>query len=93
MTGQVLPQHLAGRSAQPDCLGKEELVKLIVRDDAVQLKWRQLATDIVDEEDANECLHRIVDMWVKIRGFAVTSKWMVDYKVAKGKTVKKSKCL
>ncbi len=84
MTRQILPQHLAGRSAQPECLGKEELIKLIVRDDVVQLKWRQLATDIVDEEDANELLHRIVvDMWVKIRVFAITSKWMVDYKVAK----------
>ncbi len=41
-----------------------------------------MATDIVDEEDVNELLHRIVDMWVKIRGFAITSEWMADYKVA-----------
>ena len=93
ITRQVLPQHLAGNSKHPENSGKEKLVELIVRDDMVQLKWRPVSADIIDDEDKNELLHRIVDMWVTIRGFAVTSKWINDYKEAKGKTAKKAKSL
>ena len=38
--------------------------------------------------DEDDLLHRMVDMWITIRGFAITSKWMEDYKRVK----KKEKC-
>ena len=88
-TRQLLPLQLAGSTI----LNKEKLIKLIISDDRVQLKWRPIGVDIVDDEDANELLCRIVEMWITIRGFAITSKWMEDYKCAKAKTLKKSKSL
>lgn len=90
-TRQVLPLHLAG-SAQA-CSSKEDLVKLVVNDEMVQLNWRTVGVDIVDEEDANDLLTMIVGMWITMRGFALTSTWMEDYKRAKDKTLKKSKSL
>ena len=35
----------------------------------------------------------LVDMWVTMRGFALTSKWMEEYKLEKEKALKKSKSL
>ena len=47
----------------------------------------------MDQEEAVKLLTEIVDMWVTMRGFAITSKWMEEYKKAKKKTTKKSKSL
>ena len=44
---------------------------------------------LMSEEDASELLFRIVEMWVTVRGFSITSKWMEEYKQAKEKVVKK----
>ncbi len=89
-TKEVLPQHLA-RSVQAG--SRNELVQSIVIDEMVQTKWRSEGASIVDEEGGNELLCKIVSMWVTMRGFSITSKWMEDYKRAKNKTVKKSKNL
>ena len=91
-TRQVLPQHLAGSThATPS--KKEELVKLIARDEIIQGNWREVGEDIVDEDDFNFLLLKIINLWVTMRGFSIASKWMEDYKQAKNKTIKKTKCL
>ena len=82
-TRHLLPLHLAG-SAQATCSNKEELVQSIVSDETVQQKWRPVGAVIVDDDDSNG--HWMVDMWITMRGFAITSKWMEDYKRAKNKS-------
>ncbi len=89
-TKEVLPQHLA--SYEQDAT-REELIQSIVSDDMVQTRWRLEGANIIDEEDGNELLSKIVGMWVTMRGFSITSKWIEDYKHAKKKNVKKSKSL
>ena len=62
-TRQVLPQHLAGSThATPS--KKEELVKLIARDEIIQGNWREVGEDIVDEDDFNFLLLKIINLWV-----------------------------
>lgn len=48
---------------------------------------------IVRDEDVAELLHAIVDLWITTRGFALTSSWLEQYKLANKKNVKKSKSL
>ena len=88
-TQQLLPNHLTGLSHT----NKEELLRTVMHDSEVQRCWSIVSTDISDENDSNELLQMIVDMWITLRGFALTSKWLEDYKLAKGKTVNKSKSL
>ena len=90
-TRTLLPQHL--QQAGTTCFNKEELVKSIGEDEMVQVHWRRVAVDIIDEEDSNYLLYRIVEMWMNMRGFALTSKWMEDYKQAKDKIVKRTMSL
>lgn len=87
-TKEVLPEHLLSRSAK-----KEDLVTKIVGDADVQQHWCMAAVDIMDEEDADELLKMIVDLWITMRGFAITSLWMEEYKRATAKNVDKSKSL
>ena len=65
----------------------------MVGDEDVQEVWRVLAIDIDSDEEADELLFDLVDMWVTMRGFALVSMWMEEYKRAKDKTVDKSKAL
>ena len=43
----------------------------------------------VEEEYAQELLQIIVEMWVTIRGFSLTSHWMEQYKQATREELKK----
>lgn len=90
-TRQILPKHLA----QPAALSKkEDLVESISLDEAVQLSWTPVAIDIVDVEHSKELLTSIVEMWLTMRGFSITSNWMDQYKLAiKDKLISKSKSL
>jgi hypothetical protein len=63
-----------------------------VIDDDVQSYWHMLALYVIKDEDVDELLHVIVDLWVTMRGFALTSSWLEQYKLA-NKNVKKSKSL
>ena len=65
----------------------------MLEDDDVQFWWGMLAIDIKKESEADDLLHEIVSLWVTIRGFAVTSFWLEQYKNVQQKTVKKSKSL
>ena len=88
-TQEILPRHLAGSSGT----SKQDLCRAIMDDEKVGQCWSVVAVDIQEEEDSDELLGWIVDMWVTLRGFAVTSHWMEVYKQVKGKSVKKKKSL
>ena len=90
-TQQLLPEFLSSGSASPH--GKQALIDTVVEDEVVQQYWWLIAVDISKEEDASELLHLIVEMWVNIRGFSLTSMWMEEYKKAMATTTKKSKSL
>ena len=89
-TRELLPRELAQTAKSKK---KDEIVEAIARDETVQLKWGPVGIDIIDVEHSNELLGKIVGIWVSIRGFAITSNWMEEYKRAKDKSVKKSKGL
>ena len=46
----------------------------------VQVLWSTLSLDVT-EEYVQELLQDVVDMWVTIRGFSMTSFWIEQYKV------------
>ena len=85
-TQLCLPQLLSGQST------KEAIIKSTMEDDDVQFHWCMLSVDI-DDEYTQELLQEVISKWVHIRGFAMASSWLEDYKMASGKTVKKSKSL
>ena len=87
-TQELLPEHLS-RSSHAHA-NKDTLIKAITDDDNVQFYWCILAIDIYDTA---ELLQMIVEMWVVMRGFALTSMWMEEYKRATAKNVKKGKSL
>ena len=45
----------------------------------------------IESEESSELLRAIVQLWVTICGFAITSAWMEDYKRASQKTTKAKK--
>ncbi len=87
-TRQLLPQHLI-ESAK----SKEWIIEAMLYDNMVQAHWKVVAVDVVDEEDCNDLLRKIVDMWITMRGFSIVSNWMDAYKRVKDKTLKKAKSL
>ena len=55
--------------------------------------WSMLSVDIEEEQDALELLRTIIQLWITIRGFAMTSTWMESYKQVHKKSTKCSKGL
>ena len=51
---------------------------------------KEWGKDIIDVASSQELLQMLVDMWVTMRGFALTSKWMEEYKQVDIKEVKES---
>ncbi len=88
-TQALLPQHIISKPTP----SKGKLLKDVLEDDDVQFWWSMLAIDIKKESEADDLLHEIVSLWVTIRGFAVTSFWLEQYKNVQKKTVMKSKSL
>ena len=86
-TREILPQHLA-RSGEHSLA---DILQAITSNEAVQQYWREVASNVI--VDSDELLKKIVEMWISMRGFSITSTWMEEYKNAKGKLVKKSKSL
>ena len=89
-TQELLPKHLGTKADGPN---KSDLIRMITEDDDVEFWWSMLAIDILDEAGTTALLNELVDMWVTIRGFAVVSNWLEQYKIAQKSTVKKSKPL
>ena len=53
--------------------------------------WSMLSVDVDIEEDANELLVNIIDMWLTIRGFSIAGSLLEEYKrIAKTNTSKTS---
>ena len=52
-----------------------------------------VSVDLTDELSSTELLQHIVEMWVKIRGFSMTSAWLEEYKCASQKKTKAKKGL
>ena len=84
---ELLPNHLSSSGE------KKFLIDTILSDPEVQFNWCMLATDITKEEDALELLYVIIECWVTMRGFALTSMWLEEYKRATAKNLKKRKGL
>ena len=87
MVQKLLPDHLSKSG------DKKSLINTIVSDSDVEFNWCMLSVDIRDEEDAMELLRMVVESWVTMRGFVLTSMWTEEYKRATAKNVKKGKSL
>ena len=85
-TQLCLPQLLSQQST------KDAIMKSIKEDNDVQFHWCMLSVDI-DVEYTQKLLHELINKWVHMRGFAMASSWLEEYKLVSGKTVKKSKPL
>lgn len=81
-----LPNHLSSRS-------KVELFSVIVNDEDVQFQWSMLSLNIEEESHSAELLMNVIQQWIKIRGFAITSMWMEEYKRSAQETTKGKKSL
>ena len=86
-TQEFPPQHLRSQSTDT----RKELLMKVIKDDDVQFWWSMVAYDIDDVTENTDLLHIIVDLWITIRGFAITSTWIEQYKLAQKTSVKKSK--
>ena len=86
----ILPKHMV--KADSTNSGKE-VTKAIVGDDEVQFKWTFLSIAIDSEEEVQELLHEIVQLWVTVRGFSIAASWMETYKQATKQTKQKSTSL
>ena len=89
-TQNVLPQHLRSPASETT---KQQLVEGIMKDEDVQIVWNLLSLDIDNDDDCQALLKEVVGLWVTIRGYAMTSFWMEQYKVATREEVKKKKSL
>lgn len=84
---ELLPDHIANSG------GKQDLISSIASDSDVDFHWCLLAVDIREEEDAAELLHRVIEAWLTMRGFAISSMWLEEYKRATKQNLKKEKSL
>ena len=84
-TRVCLPQHL-GKSH-----GVKETIISSIKD--VQTRWSPLIGAIDEDDDAQELLATIVELWITIREHSLTATWLEYYKKATKKSVKKSKQL
>ena len=87
-TQKVLPKHLAKSQES-----KDEFIKAVTEDEDVGFTWDMLAADIRNPEHVQELLKCVVDKWITIRGFALASSWLEDYKLANSKKTQKTKSL
>ena len=87
-TQNLLPHHLQKRTST-----KNELIALILEEENVQIMWSLLSLDIGDDNESQQLLQEIVEMWVTMRGFAMTSFWMEEYKRINREATKKRKAL
>ena len=87
-TQAFLPNHLHSSSES----SRKGLQDKIIADEDVQFYWSMVSVDLQDEV-SSELLQHIIDLWVKMRGFALTSAWMEAYKRASQKTTKGKKGL
>lgn len=86
-TQALLPNHLCSSKTSTKSLHDK-----IIADEDVQFYWSMVSVDL-QHEQSSELLHHITELWVKMRGFALTSAWMEAYKCASQKNTKGKKGL
>ena len=83
----MLPKHMV----KADCTSSvKEVTRAVMDNDEVQFKWTLLSTVIDSEEETQELLYEIVQLWVTVRGFSIAASWMEIYKQATKRTNQKS---
>lgn len=87
-TQNILPHHL-----QHATQTRQKLVESIMEEEDVQTFWSMLSLDIRDDSQSQELLQEIVEMWVTMRGFSMTSFWMEQYKRVSHETTQKKTSL
>ena len=83
-----LPQHLQHPTQSSDFSIRTKITEA----GDVQFYWAMLSVNI-DDMHNSELLNAIVDLWVTIRGFTLTSSWLENYKRASGIKTKAKKGL
>ena len=83
---EVLPDHIKKSG------DRQTLIQNIASDFDVDFHWCLIAVDI-KEEDAAELLQIVIESWLTMRGFALTSMWLEEYKRVTAKNLKKEKSL
>ena len=88
-TQALLPKHLRNSCSN----GEDSLQQKISIDEDVKFYWSIVSVDIEEETTSSELLQYIVQLWVRIRGFSLTSAWMEQYKHTSQKVTKAQKGL
>lgn len=86
----LLPYHTTKQSNEK--LFQESVIKKIVDDD-IQFYWALMSQDIDSPSEAEKLLKDIVQLWVTIRGFALATSWMEEFKKTTQKTTQKAASL
>ena len=63
-------------------INKESILQSVLLDVDIQFLWSMVAVDTDTEENSNELLRTIATMWITIRGHALASAFMEQYKEA-----------
>jgi hypothetical protein len=71
---------------------KELMLKDILADEDVRFAWDLLCVHL-NEYRSTQLLSEVTLMWLQIRGFSITSKWMEEYKSAIAANIKGKKPL
>ena len=87
-TQALLPHHLSN-----PCNSADSLKQKNSEDEDVHFYWSMVSIDIPDEVAANELLRSIIELWFRLRGFAIPSAWLDQYKHASQRTTKAQKGL
>ena len=68
---------------------KESMVSKFIDDEIIQFHWALLAVDIEGEDESNELLKKIVDLYLNIRSFSTIDTIMEKLKAKKQTNMKK----
>ena len=91
-----LTQHLhhSAVSGQRDLqASKGSIIDTVSADPEVEFRWTFVSLDIEDEVVGTQLLKYIVELWLTIRGYTISSSWMEKYKQVKKTSTKWSKGL
>ena len=80
--------NLLGPNFTSESQQKDMLVSQVTATEEIQLQWALLAVDIDDDNDAQELLRLIVNLWITIRAHALAKSWIEVYRSTKKSTSK-----
>lgn len=84
----VLHMHMPG--SEPTTERRTEIVETVASE---LFFWALLSCDISHDENAIKLLRELIELWLTIRGFAVASSWLEQYKIKSKMNVSKKKGL